>query len=90
MTNGPYWITKYALSSGIKKVGSAKVSKVDPGYIYVFPISSGYRLGRDAFDNEADAISDAVARRVKKVASLKKQITKLEKLDFAARAEQAL
>ena len=75
------WISKYALSSGITK-HDAKIDdkwavRGDPFSPCVY-----FRLGRDAHTTEAAAIQAAEAQRVKKIASLKKQIAKLERMRF--------
>ena len=75
------WISKYALSSGITK-HDAKIDGEwavpgDPFAPYVY-----FKLGRDAHATEAAAIQFAEAQRVKKIASLKKQIAKLENMRF--------
>ncbi len=80
--NGPFWITKYALSDGIQKQGSGNVNEYDGKKWVSYGSYSILKIGRDAFSNEADAKADAEVRRQKKIASLKKQIAKLEKLTF--------
>lgn len=77
-----YWITKYALSAGVESIdaepqpwGSNPEQFIKIGYSFL-------TIGRDCFDNEADAKADAERRREKKVTSLRKQIAKLEKLTF--------
>jgi hypothetical protein len=81
-----YWVTKYALSGGIKKIEDGEVRDWSDGHkSLIDPIDRwrpSYLIGREAFDNEADAKADAQSRRDKKIASLKKQIGKLEKLTF--------
>lgn len=76
-----YWLTKYALSDGITAVD---VDHEPSEYGYVTP--KGYwvsfKVGKDIHDTEAAAKKAAAAMRVKKIASLKKQIAALEKLEF--------
>lgn len=74
-----YWITKYALSGGISSTSNGEVRG---GYLRLKGDWTSYMIGRDAFDNEADAKADAETRRIKKIESLKKQIAKLEKRTF--------
>lgn len=81
-----YWITKYCLSGKITSI-EAEPESYGSGQSELWVRTSGYswtsfKVGRDAFDNEADAKADAEARRQKKIASLRKQIAKLEKLQF--------
>lgn len=77
------WLTKYALSEGISKEmvvlsthsGLQYASRVD-GYGF-------FRVDSDAHADESAAIAAAEQMRIKKIASLKKQIVKLEKLVFS-------
>jgi len=84
--NGPFWITKYALSGGIEKIGAAKTG-IREGVLLAKPrghiFDAILYLGKNIFDNEADAKAAAEAMREKKIASLKKQIAKLEKVSFS-------
>lgn len=76
------FITKHALTRGIKEI-EAEVIKSD--YHNVEYVRYGYQcfsIGTNAFLNKADAIKKAEEMRNKKIASLKKQIEKLEKLRF--------
>lgn len=45
-------------------------------------ISYRYDIGKGAFKRREDAVADAEKRRAKKLASLRKQIAKLEALEF--------
>lgn len=79
-----FYITKYALSSGIDERVDPLVRRWDDG---TESVRSGddwvsFVVGREAFTDRADAVADAEARRAKRIASLKKQIAKLEKLTF--------
>lgn len=78
------FITKYALTSGIKEVETEihkSTFKDYPNYIrdsaYLF-----HYIGKDAFLNKSEALQKAENMRKKKIASLRKQIEKLEKLSF--------
>lgn len=79
MTSKMY-LTKYALSRGVKGI------EADPSGQYVRDINNRwgglYTIGRDVFESKQDAMADAEKRRKSKIASLKKQIAKLEKLTF--------
>lgn len=73
------YITKYALSDGIKKINA----KVASGYC----ISNDYGILQSFYKDEfhlteEQALANAELRRNKKIASLKKQIEKLEKMTF--------
>lgn len=80
------YVTKYALSSGIKKVQletchvESMVSEVAklPGML-----SQNYH-GDDWHRTFAQAKAKAEEMRRRKIASLQKQIAKLEKLEFTA------
>lgn len=76
------FITKHALTRGIKEI-EAEVIKLD--YHNAEYVRYDYRcfyIGSNAFLNKADAIKKAEDMRKKKIASLKKQISKLEKITF--------
>lgn len=79
------YVTKYALSGGI---GRYEIERVDPsGYAKVLmPESfSGWdTLGASHWHSTPEAaLARAETMRVAKIASLKKQIAKLEKLEFS-------
>lgn len=78
------FITKYALTTGIKEV-ELEIIKSD------FTNSSDYvrdgsytffYIGKDAFLSKEDATKKAEDMRKKKISSLKKQLEKLEKMKF--------
>lgn len=79
-----YWITKYALSEGIIAIdgeaphadGYASVKVPGASYHQLF------KVGGTAFLTEGEAKADAEKTRIRRIASLKKQIAKLEKLRF--------
>ncbi len=77
------FIAKYALTKGIIEK-EAEISSYRDGskYAYVKGEFFGYNMSKDAFYNYEDAIQKAEGMRQKKIASLKKQIAKLEKLSF--------
>lgn len=73
---------KYALTCSGVTTGQWEI--VGNGFARSFP-NRGWTLlkvGRDVFEARADAVSAAEAARTKKIASLKKQLAKLEKLEF--------
>jgi hypothetical protein len=72
------YVTKYALTAGIKE-HEAEISS--SGGAYVNGLYGGF-FGNDFWDNEEEAKKHANVMRLKKIASLKKQIEKLEKLTF--------
>jgi hypothetical protein len=78
------WISKYALSNGITEhdceppeEGSTRVFPGKPFAPYV-----GFTLGRDAHATPQEAAKAAEAARLKKIASVRKQLAKLEKMSF--------
>lgn len=80
-----YFLTKYALSNGIKACDGGPVDEL--GYVRLAGYGfTSYRLGRDVHETEAAAKAAAEAMRKKKVASLQKQIAQLEKMTFKVKA----
>lgn len=76
------WVTKYALSSGIFE---AEAEIVDDTMAVVRQYKGGldiYLHRNEWHTNQADALFDARTRRSRKIASLHKQIRKLENMDF--------
>ena len=76
--NMKVWITKYALTDGIKE---ATAKKSNDGYGYVTDWHEWFSE-EDCFTDKFSAIQKAEKMRKKKIASLKKQIEKLEKMRF--------
>lgn len=76
------YITKYALSTGIEKVDTELYKSLIDNRYYIREGCNCYFIGIDAFTIESQSIEKAEKMRVKKIASLKKQIEKLEKLNF--------
>lgn len=76
------WITKYALTQGIfeeeaEDYGDGFVKVTKKGFL-----DSYYKKGKDWHKTKESAIAKAEEMREKKIASLKKQIEKLEKIKF--------
>lgn len=75
------WITKYALTQGI-----FKLHVIDAGNDVVRSADNALEIfhkeGRDWHITKESAIARAEEMRQKKIASLARQITKLEKMDF--------
>lgn len=81
------FIIKYALAQGI-------IEKETEITIYKSPIEEpiecarvidewpGYTIGKEAFYTLEEAVKKAEEMRKKKIASLRKQIEKLEKMEF--------
>ena len=75
------WISKYALTAGITEE-SGEIVRSHHDYFSTGP-HGFYRIGKDAHHTIDEAKKAAEAMRVKKIASLKKQIKKLENLSFS-------
>lgn len=76
-----YWISKYALSTGLQEVDVAK-NVSDGGYLYPAGFYRGYKLDKDIHLEKSSALVVANLLRKKKIASLKKQLANLELLKF--------
>ena len=78
------FITKYALTSGIKEMETEIYkSEFNNQDYYVRDGSFSFHyIGKDAFTEKSEALKKAEDMRKKKIASLRKQIDKLEKLSF--------
>jgi len=77
------FITKYALTKGILEK-EAEICDYGNGHIraYVKEEFSSYSLGKECFKTKEQAMERAEKMRLKKIASLKKQIEALEKMKF--------
>ncbi|WP_304977218.1 hypothetical protein [Parabacteroides goldsteinii] len=77
------FITKYALTKGIiEKEADIHSFRDGSKFAYVRGEFIGYKMIVDAFYNYESAIQRAEEVRKKRIASLKRQIEKLEKLSF--------
>lgn len=72
--------SKYALSLGIKEFEPQKACS-DGAYVYDGPFTL-LKIGKEAFYSLNEAKADAQIRRLNKIASLRKQIKKLEAMTF--------
>ena len=84
------WITKYALTQGIEEIDSNQVKEfemTDTGYL-CFRRNEKYSFATEIYSQKEwyrtkeSAIKKAEEMRKKKIASLKKQIEKLEEMRF--------
>lgn len=80
-----YYLTRYALTEGIKVV-EGEPSDLDADYINIGGYFGSFKLGGEIFETLPEAVAGAERKRVKKIASLKKQIAKLEKMTFEAKS----
>lgn len=90
-----YWSTKYALTTGIKEL-HGKREGVHTGnrreYIYLAWNPTGLQnptggwtqhvFDKNAFETRDEAVRAAKTEQKKKIASLKKSIERIKKLDF--------
>lgn len=77
------YITKYALSSGIK-ITTVEMSNISANMVQDLSDRWGLYHGKDWHRTREEAIKRAEEMRMAKRASLTKQIAKLVKLDFEA------
>lgn len=76
------FITKYALTKGIKEIEADIIRSRFGNEEYVIDDSYSYFLRKDAFTDKSEALKKAEEMKIRKIASLRKQIEKLEKLSF--------
>ena len=81
-----YWISKYALTDGIRPAKDS--ARLSDGYV-VESTWGVFRIGTNAHETFEAAAEAAETMRVRKIASLKKQLAKMEKLTFQHPAAQA-
>lgn len=87
MSERVMWLAKYALTDRVKQVEVVPISSA-PSYVKQPGGWLILKIGMDVFETEDEALAAAEAMRAKKVASLRKQIAKLEKLTFSTGASQ--
>jgi hypothetical protein len=80
MAHTTMFVARYALSGGIKEAIGTITD--DGQYLSEGGHGGFYRIDRDAFRTREEAVADAELRRAAKIASLRKQIAKLEKVRF--------
>lgn len=82
-----FYITKYATTRGIIEIDTDKLRdyKVNDGtrlYAHYRDGNISILNGGEWYTSKSMAVADAEQRRMKKIESLKKQIEKLEKIEF--------
>lgn len=78
------YVTKYALTEGVQEVAATFLPDSTTSMIYYSENGhTCYAHGKDWYRSYPAAVSRAAVMRDKKIASLKKQIAKLETLKFA-------
>lgn len=74
------WISKYALSAGVQEV---ECGDITDGCAYSpYGGCNWLKMGIDAHDSREEAVAKAEKDRIKKIASLEKQIKKLKAKTF--------
>lgn len=81
MSDKTIYVTKYALTKGPVEV-EAEVRDDGKSAYWRDNYHAGSAYGREFYTTKEAAIADCERRRKEKLASLKKQIAKLERLEF--------
>lgn len=79
------WVTKYALTAGIRECEVVRISEDRHNIVVKWPgaaMDEARFTGSEWHDTKQEAISDAVEKRSRKVMSLQKQIDKLRAITF--------
>lgn len=79
------WISKYALTRGVIESVCPFHVVEDGDEMYLGDVNAIVRFGRNAFFTEEEAMSAAEGMRRAKIASLKKQLAKLEAMTFTGK-----
>lgn len=80
------YLTKYATTGGCIQLITGQISPDDPGYFR--SNNHGWislRIGRDVFHTEEEARKAVTAQINKRIASLQKQIEKLNKIEITVK-----
>lgn len=80
-----FFLSKYALTDGIKEA-EGKVVKGDTVYAKLDGYYSLFAFGKEAHETREAAVEAAEFLRARKLASLRRQIAKIEELDFSKEA----
>ena len=70
------------MSEGIKEADTVSAYSTDSSFVFLKGYYGGYQVGRDVHETREAALAAAESMRTKKIASLKKQVAKLEALRF--------
>ncbi len=82
------WITKYALTEGIEAIDGEIASDISENMFVQSGRTGRIYHGKEWHSTEESAIKRAEEMRIAKIASLKKQIARLEELEFKASSAQ--
>lgn len=81
-----YYAMKHALGDGKIQAFEGQMSEVSKEIVYSGTPGTWqalyYKIGKEAFTSLDDAVAAANSARAKKIASLRKQIAKLEAMTF--------
>jgi len=77
-----FYVTKYALTSGIEEVEANEPSPTSPKFLSIGGFHSAWGEGKQWHRDLESAVKRAEEMRGDKIASLKKAIARLEKIDF--------
>lgn len=79
-----FWLSKYALSGGIKEVNVTEknLSHANPEYVYPDEYYIGFKVRKDIHATYEEAVDAAEKMRLKKIENLKKQVANFERLRF--------
>lgn len=81
-----FFISKWALTGGIKEAGGVVVTG-SSGKEYFKPDGTSYAallvVGKDVHETRQSAVDAAESLRARKLASLRRQIAKIESISFA-------
>lgn len=80
-----YYITKYALTTGMLDKRNCNGKPSEHGYIRPTDTWASFKVGKTAFTSLEEALQAAEMARTKKIAGLRKQIANLEKLEFTVK-----
>jgi hypothetical protein len=75
------WFSKYAITLGVQE---REVHDLRDGWVRVLPYFNSFKMGRDVHDTPEAAIAAAEVDRVNRIASLRRQIEKLESMSFVS------
>lgn len=80
------YVTKYSATTGCIELLPGEISPRDPGYFRADKIKwTSLCIGKDAFHTEAEAREAVAAGINKRIASLQKQIDKLNKIEITVK-----
>lgn len=81
------WVTQYALTDGIIVVNGEVCNDINSGMLSYGDNDNYYAHGNNWHRTQESAIKRAEEMRDKKICSLKRQITKLENMNFLQRVK---